>query len=670
MMEMSPPDAISVLVRWDETLQDVESISLADGATNGQSRPRKALPEQECESYTRCLMATIRISSLFFITLLQAWAVRPNILWITSEDNGPELGCYGDSYASTPNIDALAKRGLRYLNAWSNAPVCAPARTTLISGMFPPSTGSEHMRSRTRLPEGFRFYPQYLRAAGYYCTNNAKEDYNLAKPGEVWDESSRKAHWRSRAEGQPFFAIFNLVVSHESQIRKRPHEPVHDPGKVRLPAYHPDTPEVRRDWAQYYDKVSEMDAMLGDRLGEIEGAGLAEDTIVFYYGDHGSGMPRSKRWPYNSGLRVPLIVHVPEKFKQLAPPEYRENEESERLVSFADLPPTLMSLIGLRPPSHFHGHAFMGPYDAGWQPYIYGFRGRMDERYDLVRVVRDDRYIYIRHYMPHKIYGQYIRYMFQTPTTRAWREMHARGELNEVQSRFWEKKPSEELYDLSEDQDEVKNLAALPEHGATLRRLRRAQQQWAVAIGDLGFLPEGEIHGRAGEETPYEMGQDPSRYPLLRIMGAAELASSPGMEAVPTLIGMLEDTDSAVRYWAVLGLIMRGEEAVQQGREALVSMLGDASSYPRVTAAHALAKHGRAGDLEPAMAVLLESAHRDHLTVYDNLWALNAIDDLGEKVSPWLETIKALPVKLRRGYDRRMSAYGPNLMKAILMDFP
>ncbi|NBQ25648.1 MAG: sulfatase, partial [Verrucomicrobia bacterium] len=237
------------------------------------------------------------------LALITSWAGssqaadRPNILWITSEDNGPHLGCYGDTYAHTPNLDGLAAKGVIYLNAWSTAPVCAPARTTLISGVYPPATGGQHMRSMAPMPAFMKMYPQYLRQAGYYCTNNSKEDYNLSQSGQVWDESSRKAHWKNRPDGKPFFAIFNITTSHESQIRKRPHQAVHDPAKVRVPAYHPDTPEVRQDWAQYHDKITEMDATAGKHLRELEQAGLAEDTIIFYYGDHGSGMPRSKRWP-------------------------------------------------------------------------------------------------------------------------------------------------------------------------------------------------------------------------------------------------------------------------------------------------------------------------------------------------------------------------------------
>ena len=199
----------------------------------------------------------------------------PNILWITSEDNGPALGAYGDNFADTPNLDALAALGMIYRNSWSNAPVCAPARTTIISGVYPPSLGAQHMRSMVPMPDGMKMYPQFLREAGYYCTNNSKEDYNLVKPGEVWDESSREAHWRNRHDStQPFFAIFNFTTTHESQIRSRPHEQKHDPAGVPIPAYHPDVPEVRQDWAQYYDKMTEMDTQAGEILQQLKEVGL------------------------------------------------------------------------------------------------------------------------------------------------------------------------------------------------------------------------------------------------------------------------------------------------------------------------------------------------------------------------------------------------------------
>jgi len=609
------------------------------------------------------LLLTLLLSS----TALAAAAPRPNILWITSEDNGPHVGAYGDKFADTPHVDRIAAKGMIYLNAWSTAPVCAPARTTIISGLYPPSTGSEHMRSMTSLPADMKMYPQYLRQVGYYCTNNSKEDYNLAKPGSVWDESSGRGHWKNRKPGQPFFAIFNFTTSHESQIRRRPHTPVHDPAKVRVPAYHPDTPEVRLDWAQYYDKVTEMEARVGRVLDELEAAGLSDDTIVFYYGDHGPGMPRSKRWPYNSGLHVPMVVSIPEKFKHLAPEGYAPGGKSDRLVGFIDLAPTVLSLAGIKPPAHMQGHAFLGKYEAPEQPYGYGFRGRMDERYDMVRVARDKRYIYIRNYMPHKIYGQFVSYMFQTPTTRVWKQLYDQGKLKPPQTYFWETKPAEELYDLQEDPDEVNNLANSPDHQEILERLRKAQQDLALKIRDVGFLPEGEIHSRARGSTPYEMGHDDQQYPIRKIMAAAELASSLEKGVTEELVEAMQDEDSAVRYWGVMGILMRGGDEVAAARSPLHKSLGDPSPYVRVIAAEALGRYGNDADLAKALPVLLESASLEKNDDFVAMLAFNALDALDDKAKSALETIKALPSR-SKSPGPRVGGYVGRLLEKTLTD--
>ena len=613
-----------------------------------------------------------RVLTLFVAILSSAAASliaadRPNVLWITSEDNGPQAGCYGDEFADTPSIDRIAAKGMIYLNAWSTAPVCAPARTTIISGLYPPSTGSEHMRSMTRLPDSMKMYPQYLREAGYYCTNNSKEDYNLEKPGQVWDDSSRKAHWRKRKKGQPFFAVFNFTTSHESQIRKRPHTPVHDADKVRVPAYHPDTPEVRRDWAQYYDKITEMDVQVGQVLKQLEEDGLADDTIIFYYGDHGSGMPRSKRWPYNSGLNVPLIVSVPDKFRDLAPAGYRSGGKSDRLVGFIDLAPTLLSTVGIEPPKHMQGHAFLGKYAEAEQPYGYGFRGRMDERYDMVRVVRDKRYIYIRNYMPHKIYGQYIAYMFVTPTTQVWKDLYDQGKLEPPKTFFWETKPAEELYDLVHDPDEVNNLADSPDHRQILARLRKAQQDKALEIRDVGFLPEGEIHSRSEDSTPYEMGHDEARYPIKKIMAAAELASSLKPDVTDELTKLFEDEDSAVRYWAAMGILIRRTDAVNAARPALNRALADDSPHVRVIAAQALGQYGSPSDADKAVSVLMELAPMDTNGVFVSMLALNALDALDERAKSAGEAIGALP-RQDPATPQRMKNYVGNLIKKTTAD--
>ncbi len=590
-------------------------------------------------------------------------ADRPNILWLTSEDHGPHLGCYGDKFATTPNVDALAAKGLRYAKCWSNAPVCAPARTTLISGLYPPSTGGEHMRSMVPFPAGQKMYPQHLREAGYYCTNSAKEDYNLAKPGEVWDVSAKKGHWSDRPAGKPFFAIFNSEKSHESKIRSKPHTAVHDPAEVRVPAYHPDTPEVRKDWAQYYDGVSAADADAGERLKELEAAGLVEDTIVFYYADHGSGMPRNKRWPYNSGLHVPLVVFIPEKFKELRPPDYKAGGVSERLVSFVDFAPTLLSLVGVEPPKTMQGFAFLGKYQTAPQPFLYGFRGRMDERTDCVRSVTDGRYVYLRQFRPDKIYAQHINYMWQTPTTQVWEQMFKDGKLNAAQSAFWKTKPAEELYDLTTDRDEVNNLAASAEHAATLEKMRTALRAHAARIRDVGILPEGEMHRRSRGTTPYDLAHDAS-FPFARIYEMAELASSLRADAMPALKAASADADSGVRYWAIRGLGMRGADGVKAGHDELTKALDDAAPDVRIAAAEALGLFGSKGDLARVLPLLAHDADWSKTDVFTAMAALNALTALGDKAAPLAATIKALPAK-GEASDPRFKEYVPRLLEEL-----
>jgi len=555
----------------------------------------------------------------------------PNILWIVAEDINPQLGCYGDTNAVTPNLDRFATDALRYTKCWSTAPVCAPARTALITGVYPASTGAEHMRSLVAAPEFMRFYPQFLRERGYYCVNNAKEDYNLEIRGKVWDESSNRAHWKNRKPGQPFFAAFNINASHEGQIRARKGALQHDPAKLRLPAYHPDTPEARQDWARYYDNITAMDTIAGRHLQELADAGLAEDTIVFFYGDNGSGMPRSKRWPYNSGLNVPLIVRVPEKLKRLAPRDYGSGAATDHLVGFVDFAPTLLSLAGMKPPDWMEGHAFMGQFTAAPEKYLFGFRGRMDERYDLVRSVRNDRFIYIRNYRPDLVYGQHIAYMFETPTTRVWKQLYDAGKLRPPQTFFWETKRPEELYDLQADPDEVKNLAASPGYATVLRELRDALRRHTLETRDIGFLTESEMRRRAAGTNLYDFGHDASRFPLERVLAMAEFAASLKADAVAELKNGLKDSDSGVRYWAALGLLWRGSNTVNSARTELRAAPGDESPSVQIVAAEALARFGVAEESKAALATLARFAPPDRNGVFVSLEALSAIESLGDQ---------------------------------------
>lgn len=565
--------------------------------------------------------------------LTAAAGKRPNILWITCEDMGPHIGCFGDTFAKTPVLDGLAAQGLRYRRCWSNAPVCAPARTTIISGMYPPALGAEHMRSEIGMGAGRKMFPQLLREAGYYTTNHSKEDYNLRLTGKVWDESSGRAHWRKRAAGQPFFSVFNFVGTHESQIRTRPHEWKHSFEGVRVPAYHPDTEEVRKDWAQYYDNIEAMDRWAGGILKQLEEDGLADETIVFFYSDHGSGMPRNKRWPYDSGLRVPLILQVPETFAPLRPPEYKAGGQTERPISFVDLAPTVLRLAGVPPASYHQGQDFTA---GKARKYVFGFRGRMDERYDLVRTAFDGRYVYIRNYMPHKIYGQHIAYMFETPTTRVWKEMYDAGKLNAAQRKFWERKPFEELYDLNRDRDEVNNIAGSAT--GVLARMRKALDTWILSSGDKGFLPEAELHA---EGRPYDVA---------RVKSMADRAAS--MTGAPPGAG-LQDEDSAVRYWAALGYIMRGQSPGL--------MAADASPSVRAVAAEAEGCFGK--DARGAAEALLELGDASKHGPYVAMLALNGLAAMAERAPA---DVRAKAKQLPDGGPGRGGSYVSNLKKGLL----
>ena len=448
--------------------------------------------------------------------LTPAWgrgAQRPNILWISCEDISPDLGCYGDAYATSPNIDVLAAEGARYTRCFSVSGVCAPSRSAIITGMYPTTIGTMHMRSRAVPPPEVKCFPEYLRAAGYYCSNNSKTDYQFEPPFTAWDESSRKAHWRKRAKDQPFFAVFNLAVSHESSIRmpdrrrerggdRVPPEMRHDPEKAELPPYYPDTPVVRKDWATYHDNITAMDMQVAGILRQLEDDGLTGDTIVFFWGDHGRGLPRAKRWIYDSGIHVPLVIRWPGVLEP--------GSTVDDLVSFIDFGPTVLSLAGVAVPSHMQGRPFLGEQKAPAREYIYAARDRMDEAYDLIRAVRDKRYKYLRNYMPEVTYAQHINYMDEMPAMKEWRRLHAEGKLEGPRKIFFsETKPVEELYDTVSDPHEVNNLAGSPEHRNVLARLRAEHERWRKRTTDLGLIPEPELMERMRPGGKYETTATP-----------------------------------------------------------------------------------------------------------------------------------------------------------------
>jgi len=442
---------------------------------------------------------------------------------------------------------------VRYTNAYAVTGVCAPNRSCLITGVYPSSLGSHDMRSTTRLPAAVKCFPEYLRPAGYYCTNNVKTDYNFPVPRTAWDESSRKAHWRKRKPGQPFFSVFNYTLTHESCIRQADRSfarvtarltPAqrHDPAKAPVPPFHPEAPEVRRDWARYHDLISALDYHVADRLKELADDGLADDTIVFFFSDHGAGMPGCKKWVWNSGLHVPLIVYFPPKYRHLAP--VKPGSPCERLVSFVDFAPTVLSLAGVEIPKHMQGTAFLGGQAAPPRRYVYAVRDRMAERYDTVRVVRDGQFQYIRNFQPHRSWSQFVSYTEQMPTMKVWRRLAEQGRLTGPAARYFQPtKPVEELYDTAADPHQVRNLAADPKHKAVLERMRAECAAWMKNTHDLGLLPEYEIHRRAAGTTPWAAARDAAKNPLPRLLQAADLANAMDPANVPKLLALLKADD-------------------------------------------------------------------------------------------------------------------------------
>jgi len=435
-------------------------------------------------------------------------AVRPNIVWISNEDMSPHLGAYGDALARTPVLDRFARESIRYTHAFTTAPVCAPSRAAIITGMYQTAIGAHHMRTtEDRVPElpgpylavppfYVKAFPEYLRAAGYYTSNRAKTDYQFGVPFTIWDDLGERAHWRNRRDAnQPFFAVFNLEVTHESRIfptsPARKGKPlVTDLARIEVPPYYPDTPVVRAELARMYDNIADMDGQVGELLKQLDDDGLAGNTIVFYWSDHGDGVPRAKRSLYDSGLRVPLMIRCPRTLAGVC----GAASVSDQLVSFIDLAPTVLALTGVEIPAHLQGRVLVGPKAAPAPELVFAARDRMDQEYDMMRSARDARYLYIRNFEPELPYAGHIIYRNQSDIMQEWLRLQAERKLTGTAGRWMRNnRPAEELYDTKTDPHQIRNLADEPPHRATLERMRKAVTDWMTRIGDQGLINEAEM---------------------------------------------------------------------------------------------------------------------------------------------------------------------------------
>ena len=542
----------------------------------------------------------ITLITILFCNLAIQAGDRPNVLWIVSEDNGVKwIGSYGGVNAKTPAIDGLAKEGFRYTNCFDNAAVCAPTRSTWLTGMLASSTGTQPMRSTNRVPVMVKYYNEQLQKAGYFTSNSSKTDYNLSgmkgrDPMQFWDYQGRD--WakqiHDRKDGKPFFIVVNVGHSHESHAFPQKNPPRNDPAKMKLHSYHPDIPEMRETYATYADAVEKMDEDVGKVLAELKSAGLHEDTIVVYNSDHGGVLPRSKRFLYSSGIHCPLIVRIPEKYKDFWPAK-KPGMTVDRMVSFVDMPKTWISLAGGEIPENYQGTIFLGKDIESEPKYHFGFRGRADECYDSSRVMRGKRYSYHKNYAPFVPNGQFLPYMHNMIATPAWNKLHKEGKTNAVTGRFFRPRPSEEFYDNEVDFDNVNNLIDAPEHQEKIAELRAAMRAEMVKTYDTGLMPESMRNRRRilNKTTFYEMVRDPNLYPLEKYLDTADIALARKIENMPTLVEYLKDEDECMRYWGVIGCLLLEEKAAA-AKDELVKLMDDESIEIPIFAAWALYKMG------------------------------------------------------------------------------
>jgi N-sulfoglucosamine sulfohydrolase len=596
-----------------------------------------------------------RLLPLLLLLLFCASATaqeRPNILWLTCEDNNVNwVGCYGNPHANTPNIDALAAEGHQYMHCYANAPVCAPSRSTWITGVHALSMGTYPMRSRYEIPHDvISYYPDLLKDAGYFVGNVTKTDYNIGgrDDKECWD--TNKVDWDEMKAQQPFFMVINNTKSHESKAFGDVNNTTHSPDDVRLAEYHPDIPDIRKNYAHYHDQMEKMDVDIGLALAKLEEMGLAENTIVIHNSDHGGVIARSKRFLFNSGTHCPLIIRIPEKYNDLRPGE--PGEKIEDIVSFIDMTKTWLDICGAETPDYLQGKVFLGP-NAEDRDYHVSFRGRMDERCDNVRAIRDENdFLYIRNYMPYAPWGQHLNYLWTMKATQAWEAHHEAGLTDEITGRFFGTKPMEELYDTSVDPDNVNNLIDDPAYAEDIARLSQAMDEWQLANYDSALLPESEVVKRAEDAgvTIYEYVRDSSRYDIEAYQTAAALALEQDPTNLSALYEKLNDADAGVRYWGVIGCFNLQDIDTPLDMTKIEGCLDDESHHVRIMAAWILY---RARDKEAAQSCWNELLASDS---YASLKIFNIIDWIGDGTEPYMESMRACEFS-HQGYVKRMQQY-------------
>ncbi len=589
----------------------------------------------------------------------------PNILWINCEDISPNLGCYGDEYATTPNLDKLAEDGVVFTNAYATAPICSPSRSCLISGLYATSLGTQHLFSAIDIPEHIKTLPEYLGQKGYFTAMYGKTGYNFNpdRPEDRYDYLHWRddyAPWRKR-EGKPFFGYFTLGYTHEGptnnsqawkkNVKSLPENLLHDPEKANVPEILPQTGEFRKIWSHYADNITVMDKKAGHILDLLRKDGLMDSTFVFFFSDHGAGLPGYKRWVYSSGLRVPLIIHIPKAYKHLT--DFEQGTKTDQLTSFVDYPATALNLAGIDIPEHMEGTPFMGKKKCSKREYVIGARSRADNFYETARSISDGNYLFVKNFRPHFPYMQ-PGHIFDTKEKEGFVEihrLHKDGKLNPEFEKYFNPKPREEFYDMKKDPLEQNNLIHSPDYQEQISKMRHQLKSWMIETKDAGLLHEPEFMIRSQGSTVYEMLRNPEKFDAKTLYEAADLVGKNNLQEIKE---KLRDKDSGVRYWAILAvqaLKKNGVEAVPQLKE----LLQDNSPVVQIEAAYTLCQYNETGEALQVLAKWLKD-DREWLVLHAAR-SLELIKEKAKPVLPVLKEVKANYWNKKQGSKKKKSMY-------------
>lgn len=555
-----------------------------------------------------------KLTYLFVVVMMAvgldaaAKAARPNIIWLVSEDNSADwLKLYNENGATMPTVEKLAKQGLVFNHAFSCAPVCSVARSTIISGCYAPRTGTQYHRKQATvpMPDGVKMFPYYLRQAGYHTSNCVKEDYNFNPEDKkgVWDMSSRKATYRERKPGQPFFHVQNYTTTHEGSLhfRNMEQETTTDPASVKLYPYHPDTKLFRYTYARYLDNHMKLDAQMGKFVEQLKEDSLMDDTFIIYYGDHGGVLPRGKGYAYNNGLQVPMVVYIPKNWTHLVPAE--AGSHIDGAVEFVDLSATVLNLAGVKIPDGIDGEPFLGRGveldELNARDTSFGYADRFDEKYDFVRTLRKGKFRYMRNYQPFNFDGLHNFYRYRMLAYQEWHDMFHAGKLKAEQRQFFERRPAETLYNIDKDPHELNNLAGDPAYADKLVELRRLLQKQVKSMPDLSFFPEPVMLAE-GRDNPTEFGQQ-KKQEIAKLVDIADLSLRAFPEAKQQIGRALSSENPWERYWGLVTCSSFAEQAAPFYKKARSIAETDGVPLVRVRAAEFL---GLTGEADPRPVIM------------------------------------------------------------------